>query len=54
MMITDFFWLKLNDMNVDDMWFQQDDAMYHTAGATMHILHERFEGMVISGRGDVN
>ena len=26
----------------------------HTADATMDILHERFQGMVISRRGDVN
>ncbi|EFN81170.1 hypothetical protein EAI_00691, partial [Harpegnathos saltator] len=25
-MITNFFWPKLNDMDVDDMWFQQDGA----------------------------
>ena len=49
-----FFWPKLNDMEVDDMWFQQDGATCHTADATMDILHERFEGMVISRRGDVN
>lgn len=53
-MITDFFWPKLNDMDVDDMWFQQDGATCHTADATMDILHERFESMVISRRGDVN
>lgn len=53
-MLTDFFWPKLNDMEVDDMWFQQDGATCHTADATMDILHERFEGMVISRRGDVN
>ncbi|EFN75581.1 hypothetical protein EAI_08637, partial [Harpegnathos saltator] len=52
-MITNFFWPKLNDMDVD-MWFQQDGATCHTADATVDILHERFEGMVISRRGDVN
>ena len=51
MMITVFFWPTLN---VDNMWFQQDGATCHTADATMHILHERFEGMVISRRGDVD
>lgn len=39
-MITDFFWPKLNDINVDDMWFQQDGATCHTADATINILHE--------------
>ena len=53
-MITDFFWPKLDDIHLDDMWFQQDGATSHTADATMDLLHERFEGMVISRRGDVN
>ena len=53
-MITYFFWHKLNDMDVDDMWFHQDGATCHTADATMVILHERFQGMIISRRGDVN
>lgn len=53
-MITDFLWPKLNDMDVADMWFQQDGATCHTAHATMEILHERFEGTVISRGGDVN
>lgn len=53
-MITDFLWPILNDMDVDDMWIQQDGATCHTADATMDVLHERFEGRVISRRGDVN
>ena len=53
-MITNFFWPKLNDMDVDDMWFQQKGATCCTANATMDILHERFEDMVISRGGDVN
>ena len=41
-------------MDTDNMWFQQDGATCHTPHATMDILHERFEGMVISRSGDVN
>jgi len=41
-------------MDTDNMWFQQEGATYHTSHATMDILHERFEGMVISRGGDVN
>lgn len=41
-------------MDVDNMWFQQDDTMCHTTKATFDILHEKFEGMGISRRGDVN
>lgn len=30
-MIIDFFWSKLKDMDVDDMWFQQDGATFYTS-----------------------
>ncbi|CAI6370846.1 unnamed protein product [Macrosiphum euphorbiae] len=53
-MINNFFWPKLYDMDTEDMWFQQDGATCHTARATMDILRERFEGMVISRNGDIN
>ena len=36
------------------MWFYKDGATCHIADATMGILHGRFQGMVISRRGDVN
>jgi len=51
-MISNFLWPKMNDMDTDNMWFQQDGATCHIPHATMNILHERFEGMVISRGGD--
>jgi len=54
-MISNFLWPKMDDMDTDNMWFQQDGVTScHTPHATMNILHERFEGMVISRGGDVN
>jgi len=53
-MINNFLWPKLDDMDTEDIWFQQDGTTCHTAHATMNILCERFEGMVISHSGDVN
>lgn len=53
-MITNFLWPELEDMNVDDMWFQQDGATCHTANETMALLREKFNGRVISQRGDVD
>ena len=54
-MISNFLWPKMDDMDTDNMWFQQmDGAMCHTPHAMMDILHERFEGMVISRGGHVN
>lgn len=53
-MITDFLWPEIEDMDLDDMWFQQDGATCHTANETMALLREKFNGRVISCRGDVN
>jgi len=50
-MISNFLWPKMDD--TDNIWFQQDGATCHTPHAMMDILHERFEGMVIS-HGGVN
>jgi len=47
-------WPKMDDMDTNNMWFQQDGATCHTPHATMDILHERFEDIVISRGGDVN
>jgi len=38
-MISNLLWPKLDDMDVDDMWFQHRTALR----ATMDILRERFE-----------
>jgi len=53
-MISNFLWPKMDDMDTDNMWFQQDGATCHISHVTMDILHERFESMVISRGGDVN
>ncbi|CAK9818123.1 hypothetical protein ANTQUA_LOCUS9679 [Anthophora quadrimaculata] len=41
-MIIQFFVPKLQDIDVNDMWFQQDDATCHTAQETIQLLHESF------------
>ena len=53
-MIIQIFVPKLQDMDVDDMWFQQDGATCHTARKTIQLLHESFPGRVISRFGDQN
>ncbi|XP_018359883.1 PREDICTED: uncharacterized protein LOC108759083 [Trachymyrmex cornetzi] len=53
-MITEFFLPKLDDIDVDDMWFQQDGATCHTARETIQLLHETFPGRVLSRFGDQN
>jgi len=53
-MISNVLCPKMDDMDTDNMWFQQDNPTCHTPHAMMDILHERFEGMVISRDGEVN
>lgn len=50
--ITNFFWPKLDDMYVNDMWIQQNGASCHAADAKIDILQDRFKGMVFSRRCD--
>ena len=46
-MITQFFLPKLDDINVANIWFQ-DDATCHKANETIQLLHETFPGRVLS------
>ena len=52
-MIVDFFLPKLKEMNVGEVWFQQDGATAHTARRSMNILREHFPERLISLRGDL-
>ncbi len=52
--IVTFLCPKFEDMEVDDMWFQQDGTTCHTAKETMAVLHDKFNGLVISRGGYVN
>ena len=53
-MITSFFLPRIEEMNVEGMWFQQDGATCHTARETIQLLHQSFPGRVISRFGDQN
>ena len=46
--INEFLWPKLEDMDVNDVYFQQDSASCHTNGETIGLLREKFPGRVIS------
>ncbi|GFV76585.1 DUF4817 domain-containing protein [Trichonephila clavipes] len=43
-----------NDEGHDELWFQQDGATCHTAGATIHLLKDTFGGHLISRFGPAN
>lgn len=53
-MVTNFLWSRLERMDLQDIWFQQDGATAHTSRKTITLLQRKFSGCVISRNGDVN
>ncbi|XP_074036992.1 uncharacterized protein isoform X2 [Leptinotarsa decemlineata] len=53
-MLTNFLLPKMEELNLVDMWFQQDGATCHTARDSMAILRENFGEQFISRNGPVS
>ncbi|GFT04320.1 DUF4817 domain-containing protein [Trichonephila clavipes] len=53
-MITNFFISELNNHDVQELWFQQEGATFHTARATIDLLKDTFGDRLISRFGPVN
>ncbi|GFU55083.1 transposable element Tc3 transposase [Trichonephila clavipes] len=53
-MITNFFIPELNNHDVQELWFQQDDATCHTDRATIDLLKDTYGDRLISRFGPVN
>ncbi|GFY13989.1 DUF4817 domain-containing protein [Trichonephila clavipes] len=53
-MIANFFIPELNNHDVQELWFQQDGAICHTARATIDLLKDTFGDRLISRFGPVN
>lgn len=53
-MLNNFLWPRLEDMDLNNLYFQQDGATCHTARETLNLLQEKFPRRVISRNGDVN
>ena len=49
-----FVFPALKEVELDNVWFQQDGATAHTARISMDFLREVFPRRLISLRGDVN
>ena len=45
---------ELEDMDVDDVYLQQDGATCHTSGEAIGLLREKFPGRMISRKSDYN
>ena len=53
-MINEFLWPELEDIDVEDVYLQQDGATWHTSGETIGLLREKFPGRVIPRNRDYN
>ena len=53
-MLNEFLWPKLEDIGMDDVYFQHDGATCHTSGEIIGLLREKFPGRAISQKGDYN
>ena len=53
-MISNFFLPKKQELDLHDIWFQQDGATCHTACVTMDLLSGEFGEHLISLSGAVN
>ena len=41
-MLEDYLWPELDELDISDMWFQQDGATSHTARVTIDLLKGKF------------
>ena len=53
-MLNEFLFPKIEEDDMDDIWFQQDGATCHTANVTIDLLRTVFENRIISRNSDVN
>ena len=53
-MINKFLWPGLKDMDVDDVYFQQNGATCYTNVETIGLLREKFPSGIIFRKGDYN
>ena len=52
-MLNEFLFIKIEEEDIGNIWFQQDGATGHTAEATLDVLRPLFEDRIISRRADV-
>lgn len=51
--VGSFLWPNSDVPDLEGIWFQQDDATYHTAHDTVAIMHEKFGQRIISNNATV-
>ena len=53
-MLNEFLFPKIEEDDMDNIWFQQDGATCHTANVTIYLLLTVSENRIISRNSDVN
>ena len=53
-MLNEFLFPKIEEDDMDDIWFQQDRATCHTDNVTIDFLCTVFENRIISQNYDIN
>ena len=52
-MLNELLFAKIEEEDIDNIWFQQDGATCHTAESTFDVLRPVFEDRIISRRADI-
>ena len=52
-MLNEFFFTKIEEKDIGNIYFQEDGATCHTVEATLDVLRPVFEDCIISRRADV-
>ena len=52
-MLNEFMFIKIEEEDIGNIWFQQDGATCHTAKATFNVLRPVFEDCIINRRSNV-
>ena len=47
-MLNEFLFTEIEELDIGNIWFQQNDATYHTAEATLDVLYPVFKDRIIS------
>ena len=53
-MLKEFLFPKIEEEDIDNIWFQQDGATCHTTEAILDILNPVFEDRIISRRAELS
>ena len=52
-MLNEFLFPKIEKEDIGNIWFQQDEATWHTAEATLVVLSPIFKDRIINRRADI-